>query len=85
LNENFQEKVKLGNDSSMSVIGKGFVKMLMNKKIQNISDVFYIPELKSNLISLVQLQETGCSIMFQKGTYECQKSSLPFSPTLSKL
>ena len=70
LNENFREKVKLGNDSSMSVMGKGSVKMLMNKKMQNVGDVFYIPELKNNLISLGQLQETGCSIMFQKGS--CQ-------------
>jgi len=70
LNENFREKVKLGDDSSMNVMGKGSVKMLMNKKMQNVGDVFYIPELKNNLISLGQLQKIGCSIMFQKGS--CQ-------------
>lgn len=70
LNENFREKVKLGNDTSMSVMGKGSVKVQMNKKMQNIGDVFYVPELKSNLISLGQLQDTGCAIVIQKGT--CQ-------------
>jgi hypothetical protein len=70
LNENFREKVKLGYDSSMNVMGKGSVKMLMNKKMQNVGDVFYIPELKNNLISLGQLQKIGYSIMFQKGS--CQ-------------
>ncbi|PNY07765.1 putative copia-type polyprotein [Trifolium pratense] len=70
LNESFRQNVKLGNDSSMSVMGKGSVKLLMNKKMQNINDVYYVPELKSNLISLGQLQETGCAILIQKGS--CQ-------------
>ena len=54
-NENFRENVKLGNDSSISVMGKGSVKVSMNTKMENIGDVFYVPELKSNLISLGQL------------------------------
>ncbi|CAJ2656651.1 unnamed protein product [Trifolium pratense] len=57
-------------DNNMSVMGKGSVKLLMNKKMQNINDVYYVPELKSNLISLGQLQETGCAILIQKGS--CQ-------------
>jgi len=63
LDEVFREKVKLGNDSNMSVMGKGSIQMLVNNKIHNLDDVFYIPELKSNLISLGQLQEAGCSIL----------------------
>ncbi|MCH84804.1 hypothetical protein A2U01_0005641, partial [Trifolium medium] len=70
LNESFRQNVKLGNDSSMSVMGKGSVIVPMNKKMQNINDVYYVPELKSNLISLGQLQETGCAILIQKGS--CQ-------------
>jgi sarcosine oxidase delta subunit len=70
LNESFRQNVKLGNDSSMSVIGKGSVKVQMNKKMQTVDDVYYVPELKSNLISLGQLQETGCAIVIQKGS--CQ-------------
>lgn len=51
-------------------MGKGSVKVQMNRKMQKIDDVYYVPELKSNLISLGQLQETGYAIVIQKGT--CQ-------------
>jgi hypothetical protein len=75
LDEVFREKVKLGNDSSMSVMGKGSIQMLVNNKIHNLDDVFYIPELKSNLISLGQLQEAGCSILLQRGRCQIHDSN----------
>lgn len=43
LNESFRQSVKLGNDSSMSVMGKGSVKVQMNRKMQKIYDVYYVP------------------------------------------
>jgi len=55
LNENFRENVKLGNNSSIRVMEKGNVQVLMNRKKENIGDVFYVPELKNNLISIGQL------------------------------
>ncbi|CAB4284036.1 unnamed protein product [Prunus armeniaca] len=66
LDEKFRETVKLGNDSSLKVQGKGDVKIKVNGVVQTILDVFYMPELRSNLISLGQLQEKGFAILIQK-------------------
>lgn len=70
LNEIFWHNVKLLNGSRMSFMGKGSVKVQMNKIMQTIDDVYYVPKLKSKLISLWQLQEIGYAIVFYKGS--CQ-------------
>ena len=59
LNESFKQTVKLGNDSRIAVMGKGSVRMQVNGIVQVISNVYYIPELKNNLLSIGQLQEEG--------------------------
>jgi len=64
----FKGLMKLGNNSSMVVIGKGNVRLQVNGITQIITGVFYIPELKNNLLSIGQLQEKGFTIMFQNGT-----------------
>lgn len=70
LDENFRENVKIGNESSTAFMGKGCVKTLMNKKMKNTGDVFYIVKLKTNFISKWQLQETGYSIVLQNGSWQ---------------
>lgn len=67
LNENFRDSVKLGNNSSMTVIGKGNIRLQVNGTTQIITEVFYVPELKSNLLSIGQLQEKGLTVLFQHG------------------
>lgn len=57
--------VKLGNNTKMSVLGKGKVKMHINCNNLVITDVFYIPELKNNLLSIGQIQEHGLAILIQ--------------------
>ncbi|CAL8152856.1 unnamed protein product [Prunus armeniaca] len=52
LDEKFRENVKLGNDSSLKVQGKGDVKIKVNGAVQIISGVFCVPDFRSNLISL---------------------------------
>lgn len=47
-------------------MGKGNIKIQLNGSMQTITGVFYVPELKSNLISLGQLQEKGFTILIQK-------------------
>ena len=68
LEENFNRTVKLGNDTRMAVVAKGSIKVQINGIIQVISDVYYIPELKNNLLSIGQLQEKGLTILIQDGT-----------------
>ena len=67
LDENFKETVKLGNNSSMTVMGKGNVKIRVTENTQVIIGVFYIPDLKGNLLSISQLQEKGLAILIQHG------------------
>lgn len=68
LDENFSQTVKLGNDTRMTVVAKGSIRMQVNGILQVISDVYYIPELKNNLLSIGQLQEKGLAILIQDGT-----------------
>ena len=65
LDEQFRENVNLGNDSHLRVQGKCDVRIQINGVVQIITGVFYVPELKSNLISLGQLQEKGFIILIQ--------------------
>ena len=52
LDEEFRQSVKLGNNSKMVVLGKGNIKLQIAGVTQVITDVFYIPELKNNLLSV---------------------------------
>jgi hypothetical protein len=71
LDETFRETMKLGNNSCMSVMGKGDIKFHMkNNTVQTITSVFYVLDLKSNLISMGQLQERGYIIIIQQS--RCQ-------------
>ncbi|XP_022870912.1 uncharacterized protein LOC111390145 [Olea europaea var. sylvestris] len=58
LDENFRENIKLGN----------------NANIYTITGVFYVLELKSNLISLGHLQEDGFSTITQRGMCQIHNS-----------
>lgn len=67
LNEKFKHSVKLGNNSRMEVAGKGNIKLLLNGMMSTITEVYYVPELKNNLLSVGQLQEKGLAILIQGG------------------
>lgn len=63
----FRESVKMGNDSSLTVQGKGRVRMEVSGIIHVITDVFFVPELKNNLLNIGQLQEKGLPVLIQQG------------------
>lgn len=65
LNEEFRIFVNLGDNSKMMVIGKGSVKLQIGGIVQVITGVYYIPDLKNNLLSVGQLQEKNLTIVFQ--------------------
>uniref|UniRef100_A0A2N9FH80 Integrase catalytic domain-containing protein n=1 Tax=Fagus sylvatica TaxID=28930 RepID=A0A2N9FH80_FAGSY len=67
LDEEFRQSVKLGNNSKMAVLGKGNIRLQIAGVTQVITDVFYIPELKNNLLSVGQLQERGVALLIQHG------------------
>ena len=68
MDESFRKFVKLGNNSSIDVVGKGKVHLQINQLSQIITEVFYIPELKNNILNIGQLQEKGLGIVFRNNT-----------------
>lgn len=68
LDTSFNHSVKLGNNKRMEVAGKGNVMLILHGDAYVISEVYYVPELKNNLLSVGQLQEKNLTIIIQKGT-----------------
>ena len=46
-------------------MGKGNVRLKVKGFNHVVTEVFYVPELKNNLLSIGQLQEKGLVILFQ--------------------
>ncbi|KAG8389982.1 hypothetical protein BUALT_Bualt01G0036000 [Buddleja alternifolia] len=60
LDDSVHSKVRFADDSTISVMGKGRILIkLKNGDHKYISDVFYVPEIKYNLLSMGQLIEKG--------------------------
>jgi RNase H-fold protein (predicted Holliday junction resolvase) len=65
--EGHKHFVKCGNNSRMSVAGKGSVRLVFNGTTFLVQDVYYVPELRNNLLSLGQLQEKDLTILIKNG------------------
>ena len=66
LNESVKFEVTLGTDSKISIMGKGRVNILTKKgEKKYISDVYFFPSLKHNLISIGQLMQKGYNVFFK--------------------
>ena len=74
IDEQYQQSVKLGDNSKMAVVGKGNIRLHVNGITQVITNVYYVPELKNNLISIGQLIEKGVSVLIQNGECRCYHS-----------
>jgi len=48
----FKNLVKLGNNLSLSVVGKGNIRLQVKETTQVITSMFYVPDLKINLLSI---------------------------------
>ena len=63
LNENIKGKVKFGDGSYVDINGKGSILFEAKTGEQKLlKDIYYIPELKSNILSLGQATEQGCEV-----------------------
>jgi hypothetical protein len=70
----------------MSVMGKGSVKLNINNTVYVISDVYYVPGLKTNLLSIGQLQQKQVTVIFKDDVckvYHDDKGLL-FTTSMSK-
>ena len=71
LNEDFHSTVSFGDCSTVSVMDKGVIIVRTKEgSMETISNVFYVLDLRSNLLSADQLLEKGYIITFQKGACE---------------
>ncbi|KAA8532168.1 hypothetical protein F0562_006691 [Nyssa sinensis] len=68
LDESFRNNVKFGDNSTVSVMGKGKVTLQTKEhSTHTISNVLFVPDLKTNLLSVGQLQEKGYEISIKDG------------------
>ncbi|KAJ0452174.1 putative RNA-directed DNA polymerase [Helianthus annuus] len=68
LDESFAVDVNLGDKKKLRVVGKGTVRINMaNGSFRLLEDVYYIPRLEYNLLSVGQLMKKGYSIIFNDG------------------
>lgn len=68
LNDGFKHSVRLGNNSRLMVEGKGNIRFEVEGITQVITDVYYIPNLSNNLLSIGQLQEKQLKFVIENGT-----------------
>ncbi|KAL0433268.1 UNVERIFIED_CONTAM: Retrovirus-related Pol polyprotein from transposon TNT 1-94 [Sesamum latifolium] len=77
LDETFRNTVKFGNNSTVSVMEKGKITLQIKSDIiHNISNVLFVPDLKTNLLSVGQLQEKGYEIFIKNGVCRIQDEKL---------
>lgn len=68
LDESFKDNVKFGNNSRIAVMGKGQVSIQINgDSTHTIADVIFIPDLKTNLLNIGQLQQKDYEISIKGG------------------
>nr|TKS05948.1 hypothetical protein D5086_0000128100 [Populus alba] len=67
LNENIKGKVKFGDGSCVEIGGKGSILFQSKTEEQKlVVDIYYIPVLKSNILSLGQATEAGCDVRMRQ-------------------
>jgi hypothetical protein len=60
--------MKFGDGSTVEIHGVGAVTIAgKNQEHRVLTEVYYIPSLKCNIVSLGQLEEAGCRVEIDKG------------------
>ena len=68
IDENMKGRVKFGVGSRIPYVGKGNISVtLKNGKILLIQNVLYLPDLKTNILSLGKLDDQGCKTSLRNG------------------
>ncbi|MCI41540.1 putative copia-type polyprotein, partial [Trifolium medium] len=66
----------------MAVIGKGNLKLRIEGYVQVLTNVYYLPGLKNNLLSIGQLQQRNLTVIFKNDTckvYHEEKGLIMFT------
>ncbi|XP_024964069.1 uncharacterized protein LOC112504361 [Cynara cardunculus var. scolymus] len=75
LEESKKKDVRTGDDKKLIVYGNGDISIKIRNKDKRISDVFYVPGLKHNLLSVGQLILKGYRLVFKDGCCEVTDST----------
>lgn len=60
-------KVRFGDDSRIDITGKGSIVFVTKEgRKKTLTNVYYIPDLRSNIISLGQATESGCEVRMKE-------------------
>lgn len=63
LDESVTEVVRFGDDSRINIKGKGSIKFILKGgEKKTLNNLYYIPGLRSNIVSLGQATEAGCEV-----------------------
>ena len=77
LDESFCSSVKFGDDSIIFVTRKGKVTIqTKGNSTHTIANVYFVPDLKTNLLRVGQLQEKGYEIFIKDGLCQIQDAKL---------
>jgi hypothetical protein len=71
IDSSLSSNITLGNDSLVKVQGKGIVHILTKQNVKkDINNVYHVPNLKHNLLSVGQLIEHGYNLLFEGAFYK---------------
>ena len=77
LDESFHSSIKFGDNSTISIMGKGKVTIqTKGNSTHTIANVLFEPNLKTNLLSVGQLQEKEYEILIKGGVCQIQDAKL---------
>ena len=77
LDESFCNSIKFGDNSIISIMGKGKVTIqTKGNSTHTIANVLFVPDLKTNFLSVGQLQEKGYEIFIKDGVCQIQDAKL---------
>ncbi|XP_039771974.1 uncharacterized protein LOC120640173 [Panicum virgatum] len=83
LDRSIKGTVKFGDGSLVDIVGRGTVIFAArNGGHQSLLDIYYIPRLRSNIISLGQLDEVGCKVEIEDGVLRVRD---PYRVLLAKV
>ena len=68
LDQSITGTVKFGDGSVVDIVGRGTILFAARHgRHRALTDAYFIPRLRSNIISLGQLDESGCQVMIEEG------------------
>ena len=70
IDETHKLNVRLGDNKQIQVEGKGTIEVKTNQgKVKYLDNVFFVPTLSHNLLSVGQLVNDGYQVIFDDGSY----------------